>query len=295
MSLLELFYDVDNFTLVFEQWLKAHQLRPTRTGRRGRPASLAMSEVMTIMIYFHQSHYRDFKAYYTQYVCQHLRADFPKLVSYNRFVELIPATLLPLCLYLVSRRGQQTGINFIDSTPIAVCHNKRIRRHKVFAGLARRGKSSLGWFYGFKLHLIVNDQGEIIAFCLTPGNVDDRDPVPTLARELWGKLVGDRGYLDQTLFEQLWDQQLQLITPVRKNMPNRLMPLMDKLLVRKRALIETINDQLKNISQIAHTRHRSVCNFAVNLLAGLIAYTWQPKKPSIQLSDKELALLPNLI
>jgi hypothetical protein len=145
-------------------------------------------------------------------------------------------------------------------------------RHQVFADLAERGKSSLGWFYGFKLHLIGDDPGELLAVCLTPGNVQDRKPVPRLATKLWGKLGGDRGYLSKRLFEQLFKQGLQLITPIRKNMPNQLMPLMDKLLTRKRSIIETINDQLKNISQIAHTRHRSVTNFLVNLLAGLIAY-----------------------
>lgn len=158
--------------------------------------------------------------------------------------------------------------------------------------MAERGKNSLGWFFGFKLHLIVDDQGELLAVCLTPGNVEDRKPVPRLAKRLWGKLCGDRGYLSQRLFEQLFKQGLQLLTPLRKNMPNQLMPLTDKLLTRKRSIIETINDQLKNISQIAHTRHRSVTNFLVNLLAGLIAYTHQPKKPSLKLSKAELALLP---
>ena len=158
-----------------------------------------------------------------------------------------------------------------------VCHNKRIGRHRVFADVAARGKSSMGWFYGFKLHLLVNDQGELLAFQLTPGNVDDRKPVPQMSNNLWGKLVGDRGYLSQPLFEQLFERGLQLITPLRKNMKNRLVVLDDKLLTRKRAVIETIIDQLKNISQILHTRHRSTINFAVNLIAGLIAYTWQAK------------------
>jgi hypothetical protein len=189
---------------------------------------------------------------------------------------------------------KSNGIAFIDSTPLPVCHNKRIARHKVFADLAEREKSSLGWFFGFKLHLIVDDQGELLAVCLTPGNVEDRKLVPRLAKKLWGKLCGDWGYLSQRLFEQLFQQGLQLITPIRKNMPNQLMPLTDKLLTRKRSIIETINDQLKNISQIAHTRHRSVTNFLVNLLTGLIAYTHQPKKPSLKLSNSELALLPLL-
>ena len=224
----------------------------------------------------------------------HLRSEFPNLVSYNRFVGLMSEALLPLCVYLHTRLAVATGIAFIDATPLAVCHNRRINRHKVFAGLAARGKTSMGWFYGFKLQLIVNDQGELITFYLTPGNVDDRKPVPHMAKKLWGKLFGDKGYISQPLFEQLFSQGLQLITPIRKNMHNRLLPLMDKLLLRKRSIIETINDQLKNISHIAHTRHRSPTNFLVNLIAGLIAYTHQPKKPSLNLSDQDLAMLPVL-
>lgn len=291
MSIVELFCDVDDFC---QTWV-CYGL-PLQLGqpKRGPKPSLVLSEIMTIMIHFHQSHYRDFKAYYIEHVLKHRRAEFPGLVSYTRFVELMPTALLPLCLYLATRLVTSQGIAFIDSTPLPVCHNKRIARHQVFADLAERGKSSLGWFYGFKLHLIVDDQGELLAVCLTPGNVQDRKPVPRLAKKLWGKLCGDRGYLSQRLFEQLFKQGLQLITPIRKNMPNQLMPLMDKLLTRKRSIIETINDQLKNISQIAHTRHRSVTNFLVNLLAGLIAYTHQSKKPSLKLSKSELALLPLL-
>ena len=293
MIILDLFCDVDDFCLEFAQSGLNRQLAQPGA-KRGPKSTLVLSEIMTIIIHFHQSHYRDFKAYYTQHVLVHLRAEFPNLVSYPRFVELMPTALLPLCVYLNSRLAVSRGLAFIDSTPLPVCHNKRIARHKVFADLAARGKTSMGWFYGFKLHLVVDDQGGILAFYLSPGNVNDRQPVPRLARKLWGKLVGDKGYLSQALFEQLFAQGVQLITPIRKNMHNRLMPLMDKLLARKRSIIETINDQLKNISQIAHTRHRSPTNFLVNLVAGLIAYTHQPKKPSLHLSDQESALLPVL-
>ena len=230
-----------------------------------------------------------------RHVRQHMRAEFPQLVSYTCFVELIPSASPALCRYLRCRFGATTGVAFIDSTPLPVCHNKRIGRNRVFAGMAQRGKSSMGWFYGFKLHLIVNDRGELLAVRLTPGNTDDRKPAPQMTTHLWGKLVGDRGYLSQALFELLFAQGLQLITPMRKNMQNRLVVLEDKLLTRKRSIIETINDQLKTISQILHTRHRSTVNFAVNLMAGLIAYTWQAKKPSLHLSKKDLASLPTLI
>lgn len=292
MSILELFCDVDDFCQVFSQQEQWPQLG---RGKRGPRTSLSLSEVMTLLIHFHQSHYRTFKAYYTQHVLKHLRAEFPGLVSYTRFVDLIPTTAIPMCLYLHSHLAACSGISFIDATPLPVCHNRRIGRHKVFAGLAKRGKTSMGWFYGFKLHLVVNDQGQLVAYCLTPGNVDDRKPVPQLAASLWGKLVADGGYLSQALFEQLFAQGLHLITPIRKNMANRLMPLMDKLLARKRSLIETINDQLKNISQIAHTRHRSVTNFLVNLMAGLLAYTFQPKKPALDLVQADLDQLPAIL
>ncbi len=225
-----------------------------------------------------QTGYRDFKRYYQKHVCEHLTAEFPGLVSYGRFVELTKSVLLPLCAYLQSRFGRCTGTAFVDSTPLAVCHNRRINRNKVFGSLATCGKTSMGWFYGSKLHLIVNDQGELLAVHLTPGNVDDRKPLEGMTGNLLGKLFGDKGYISQAIFEKLHERGLELITSLRKNMKARLMPLADRILLRKRFIIETINDQLKNISQIEHTRHRSPTNFAVNLIAGLVAYTLQPKK-----------------
>jgi hypothetical protein len=250
--------------------------------------------MMTIMVYFHQMRYRDFKTYYTQFVQVYLCSEFPKLVSYNRFVELMPSVLVPLCAYLQSCYGSCTGINFIDSTPVAVCHNRRIGQHRVFAHVAQRGKNSVDWFYGFKLHLVVNDRGEILACRLTPGNVDDRTPVPRLVKRLWGKLFGDKGYLSQPLTDQLRAQGIHLVTRLKSKMKNRLMPLADKLLLRKRSILETITDQLKNISQIEHTRHRSLANLMVNLLSGLIAYSHQPKKPSLALDLPQLeVLIPN--
>ena len=293
MSLLHLFCDVDDFCKIVSQRGNGQLLG--KANKPGPKPQLSTSEVMTIIIYFHLSRYRDFKTYYIQYVQKHLRSEFPGVVSYNRFVELMPPTLLPLCHYLHSRLGRVTGIAFIDATSLPVCHNRRIGRHKVFAGLAARGKTSMGWFYGFKLHLVINEQGELLAYYLSAGNMDDRLPVPILAKRLFGKLFGDKGYISQPLFDQLLAQDVQLITGIRKNMKNRLLPLWDKLLLRKRAIIETVNDQLKNISQIAHTRHRSVDNFLVNVIAGLIAYTHQPKKPALNLNDQEWAVLPALI
>lgn len=295
MSLLELFCDVDDFCQSFEPEWQRHLLQ-SQSIKRVRVAQLSISEIMTIMIHFHQSHYRDFKTYYTDYVCIHLRREFPQVVSYQRFVELMPRVLIPLLAYFQHHKGRCTGISFVDATSLAVCHNRRITRHHVFAGLAQRGKTTMGWFYGFKLHLVINDHGEILAFSLTPGNVDDRHPVPQLTQALFGKLFADKGYLSHKLFLSLFERGLELITAVRKNMPNRLMALSDKLLLRQRSIIETINDQLKNISQIEHSRHRSPTNFLVNLVAGLVAYCLQPKKPSLNLTPQQihaLMVIPN--
>ena len=225
---------------------------------------------MTIMIHFHQSRYRHFKAYCTGYVQGRLRTGFPRLVSYERFVGLMPGVLAPLCAYLMHCYGSGTGVSFIDSTPLAVCHNRRIASHRAFAGIARRGKTSVGWFFSFKLHLVVNDRGELLACRLTPGHVDDRTPVPQLTHGLSGRLFGDRGYISQKLVSQLFEQGLRLITGLRRNMKPRPLPPEDRALLRKRAVIESINDQLKNISQIEHNRYRSPANFPrpVDIQAG---------------------------
>jgi len=288
-----LFCDVDDYCRVVEPQLRGRQL-VCGERRRNRDRRLTSSEIMTILIAFHRSDFRTFKHYYMMLLGQH-RAEFPQLVSYQRFVELMPSVLALLCGYLKSRFGECTGIAFVDSTALAVCGNKRIERNRVFNGIARLGKTTMGWFFGFKLHLIINERGDLLAVQLTPGNVDDRQPVPKLTQRLVGKLFGDKGYISASLFAQLWDRGLQLITHIRRNMTNHLMPLMDKILLRKRSLIETVNDQLKNISQIEHSRHRSATNFVVNLVAGLISYTHQSKKPSLRLASRDRTALDQLL
>lgn len=286
MSLLELFCHVDTFCQRFlPEWdrhLRAHGQRS-----RQRSGQLAMSEIMTILVYFHQMRFRDFKTYYLAYVRGHLRGEFPQAVSYQRFVELMPTTMGPLCAYLQTCLGDCSGLSFVDSTALAVCHNRRIRQHRVFRDLAQRGKTSMGWFYGFKLHIVINQHGELLACQLTPGNVDDRRPVPKLAERLSGRLFGDKGYLSAALTRELLrTRQLRLVTHLKRNMTNQLLLLHDKLLLRRRALLETVFDQLKHLMQIEHTRHRSPTNFAVNLVAGLIAYCHQPTKPSIERGER---------
>lgn len=284
MSLLELFCEIDDFCQRYEDEIH-QQLLEDGLKKRKRRGKMSMSEMMSIVIYFHQLGFRNFKSFYLAYVWRHLRSEFPQLVSYSRFVQLMPYLIPPMSLYLHHCFGHNTGISFIDATSLVVSHNRRIHQHRVFKDIATRGKTSTGWFYGFKLHLVVNELGEILACCVTPANVDDRKPVDRLTEHLTGKLFGDKGYLSSKLFKQLFKRGLQLITKIRKNMKNKLMILSNKLMLRKRAIIETINDQLKNISQIEHSRHRSVTGFMLNVLAGLVAYCHQSKKPSLIHND----------
>jgi len=295
-KIIEIFCKIDDHTKIYERvWKKS-----TLTGgkrKRNRKFKLSMSEVITISVLFHYSGYRNFKTYYNSYVKKHMRSYFPDLVSYNRMVELMSATAMPMFAMLqYGLLGESTGISFIDSTPLKVSHNKRIHSHKTFQGLAARGKSSTGWFYGFKFHFIVNDEGTIIAFTLTPGNTDDRKPLENEAftKKLWGKLYGDKGYISKKLFENLVYKGVHLYTKLKKNMKTGwLMEVSDAIMLRKRAIIETIVDQLKNIYQIEHSRHRSINNFLTNLMSAIMAYNFSFKKPSIKqdfVQSKQLRL-----
>ncbi|CAH8292012.1 DDE family transposase [Mariniflexile fucanivorans] len=183
--------------------------------------------------------------------------------------------------------GQCTGISFIDTTPIRACKNKRIAQNKVFKDIATVG-TTMGWFYGFKLHIIVNDKGELLDFIITQANVDDRAPLKedNFLKKIFGSLYADKGYISKELSSLLFDQGLHLATCIKNNMKNVMMTMRDKILLRKRSLIETINDQLKNIAQAEHSRHRSFGNFITNLVASLIAYSFQERKPSINLKQK---------
>jgi Transposase DDE domain len=281
MDLTTLFCEIDDFCKIFMTNNTNFKLANDNNSKRNRPHRMSLSEIMTIVIYFQESGYRNFKTYYTQYVVQQLQSFFPDLLSYNRFVAIMPNSAIALAGYLSSRMDNVTGISFIDSTKLEVCNKKRISKNKVFKGVAEIGKTSMGWFFGFKLHLITNHTGGLLAVKITPGNISDVSPVFDMAKDMFGKIFGDKGYISKDLFERLKTNGSILITPIKKNMKNKLLEIKDKILLRKRAIIETINDQLKNIYQVNHTRHRSVINFIVNTAAALIAYTYREKKPSI--------------
>lgn len=292
MDVTQIFCDFDDNCQNAEQVFK--NTFPEADASPPWPSKLSLSEVMTILVmYHHITGFRSFKWFYIRYICSpsHGKSLFPNAVSYSRFVELIPLALIPLINCSNNRIGHNTGIAFVDSTKIVICHNKRINSNKVFRKLAARGKSTMGWFYGFKLHLIINEVGEILSAKVTPGNVDDRRPIPEMTETLTGKLFGDKGYISKKLAEKLLEGGLQLITPIKKRMKNKLIPLLDKIILRKRAIIETVNDLLKNNANIDHTRHRSPLNFLVNIISGLIAYTYREKFPTINFSKKDRELI----
>lgn len=287
-QITEIFFTVDEYCILFESNIDNCIIKlPSGSDKlsRNKSSGLSKSEVITLLICFHLSDYRTLKHFYKDYVCVHLQQEFPSLVSYNRFVELEKTAALPLLMYVMSHCiGDCTGISFIDSTKLAVCKNQRIKQHRQFKNIAQRGYTSTGWFFGFKLHLVINDKGEIISFRLTRGNVADNNEnlLVSLCRELFGKLYGDKGYLvKQSVFEKLFFDGVQLITKIKRNMKNKLMSVYDKIMLRKRSVIECVIDSLKNICQAEHSRHRSMHGFIINVFAAIGAYSFLPKKPSI--------------
>ena len=285
-KVIEFFVELDDFHKEYEALIKQTKIESGFAKTRNRKTTMSEAEIMSILLLFQYGHFTNFKHFYLYYVQKHLQDCFPKTFSYSRFIQLQSRVVIPLMLFLKLRcKGKSRGINFIDSTNIRVCHIKREKQNKVFKGFAVKGKSTMGWFFGFKLHLIINDKGEILSFYLTKGNVDDRDVkvLSTMTKDVFGKLFGDKGYISKALSELLFNDGIQLITKVRKNMKQQNLSSEDQILLRKRALIESVNDELKNICKIEHTRHRSISGFIINLTAGLCAYHFFPKKPSLNI------------
>ena len=284
-KITEIFYLTDEFCSEFQKSIQGHLIG---NNPKKKPI-MSQSEVISILIIFHGMQSKNMKHFYLNYIQKHLTHLFPNTVSYNRFVELSQQVILSMTMFLKMQcLGDLTGITYVDSTPIRVCKNKRIKRNKVFNDIATVGKSTMGWFFGFKLHLIVNEKGDILNFVITQGNVDDRTPLndSKFLEKIKGKLYGDKGYISSKLTQLLFVDGIQLITGIRDKMKNCLLKLKDKILLRKRSVIETINDELKNICQVEHSRHRSFENFISNLISGLIAYSFFPKKPAIKYDVK---------
>lgn len=279
-KLIEIFISVNDFCKLFEKWI-ANRSTPTEY-LQTPSTSLHDSEIMTIMIFYHWSGYKCFQYYYEKFVMGNLRKEFPAMPSYTRFIELIPYQTLKLHMFVLyqAQQSKKTGNYFADSKKLPVCDNRRIHSNKVFKDFAGRGKSSTGWYYGLKLHLIINELGEIVYGLVTAANISDNDEkiIKLILKDLKGQCFGDKGYLTK-LFEYFYQQGLTLITKIKKNMKNKLMKLKDKINLKKRALIESVNDILMTVFDIDHSRHRSPINAVAHTYSGLAAYCFYDEKP----------------
>lgn len=288
--LTKIFCETDDFCKEFLTQFDKNLLSNGKS-IRNRAFKLSLSEIMTISIYYHHSGYKTFKDYYEKHVLIYMQNDFKELVSYNRFLELKKVAMIPMIAFMqLNTLDKCMGTSFIDSFSLKVSHPRRISSHKVFKGLAERGYTSVGWFYGFKLHLIINIYGEIVSFYITPGNVADNNEgvVLKLTKKLFGKVFGDKGYLlNKDLFQKLYSNGIHMVTKIRKNMKNQLMDVQDKYMLKKRGVIESVGSILKESMSMEHARHRSVSGFFSHILSTLCAYDFKQNKPSIA---KKLAL-----
>jgi len=293
-DITELYSFIDDFCKIYVSH-ESKKMLPLNK-RRQRECAMSLSELLTVMIMYHTSYAKNFKYFYKTCIEYIHKEDFSKALSYNRFVELIPRLFIPLNTLTHLLLGKETGTYFIDATTIKACHNKRRYSNKIFKGLAKHSKSSMGYFYGFKLHLIINEKGEFIALKVTKGNVDDRVPVLDLTKDLTGTIYADKGYIKQNLFLNLYERGLKMVHGLKKNMPNKLVDLKEKIMLRKRNLIETVFDYLKNKMNLEHTRHRSPINAFVHILSTFVAYSLKQNKPPIKFdfySFINSVLIPN--
>ena len=276
-QLISTFCRIDDFCIIYHKELQSKSIdyKKKKVGVKPR---LSLSEIMTILIMYQAVRYKDFKTYYVEFIKIYWKHYFPTAPSYNRFVELIDIAMSPLIAFISSNHGKHTDLYFIDATKLPVCHNLRESRHKVFKGLAAKGKTSTGWFFGFKLHLLTNHIGEIVSINISPGNKDDRSFLTKLCKGLKGLVFGDRGYISKDKARLLEQQGLKLITTLKKNMKKVPRTRFEKAMLAKRSIIETIFDYLKNNLTLWHSRHRSINNAFTHLMAALAQFIISPIK-----------------
>ncbi|MBV8453662.1 MAG: IS982 family transposase [Deltaproteobacteria bacterium] len=289
--LTEVFCEVDDFCQAFDAQWKVHLLGSGAAPRGPKPG-LAVSEIITLLLVLHSAGFKYLKNFYQGFAMPMLRPGFPAMPCYEQFVTIQKRAFVPLLFFLLSRMGKTTGIYYIDSTSLPVCDNHRLYRHKTFAGLARRGKTSRGWFFGFKLHLVFNHLNQIVACKLTPGHLHDTQPVPQLTKHLLGKLFADKCYLGKQLAHALLGRGLTLFTRIRKNMKALPRALPDKLLLKARNMAETIIGTIKQFSSLNLPKHRLPLNAFLHLLATITADQINPIKPKFKLPSTYPLAIP---
>lgn len=273
IQLTSLFCLIDDFCTDISNHVEQHMLASGQI-KRLRQSQIRASEVITLLLWFHLTGSRNFKIFYLSWAKPFLSPYFPNLPSYNRFIELKAKYIMYFVALIESLKTPSAGIAFVDSTKLAVCHNKRIHQHRVFIDSASRGKTSVDWFYGFKMHLICDHVGRLISYCITTGSVDDRKALPDLIEhsKLKGKLFGDRGYIGKNWKARLAEVGVQLITRVKRNMKPQSLDPFDSAVLRKRGIIEAPFNLMKSKFDLEHTRHRSKMGLLTTIFSALTLY-----------------------
>lgn len=235
---------------------------------------LHLSEILTITVYFHSSGFKTFKHYYKFLERYHMK-EFPTLISYNRFVEIKNNYAFELFVLSQLILADCDGLSYIDSTHLSVCHIKREYIHATFDGIASKSKSTMGWYFGFKLHMITNQYGHPISYELTRASVDDRQAPDRLFDKIFGELYGDKGYLGKPFIERMSEKSIKIITALKKNMKPQIMPVGQSEKLNKRSIIESVFNCLKNHLNMQHTRHRNPKNYVINLIGAITAYCFK--------------------
>jgi len=231
---------------------------------------------MTILVMFQSSRFMDFKNFYIGIVERYWKPYFPDMPGYTRFIAIMHRAMFVLSIFISVNKGQETGIYYIDSSCLPVCHLKRSKPHKTFKAIAEYGKTSVGWFFGLKVHLVINHLGSLIAFKITKGSRSDSKEAESMLSPLQGLAFGDKGYIGKQMFDRLMEQGLKLITRKRKNMKKQILPKAEQQLLNQRGLIETVIGHLKTHFHIWHTRHRSMSNAITHLVAAIASYVIEP-------------------
>ncbi len=279
-ELIPIFIETDNFCKEFLPELEKLLIEAGHSGKpRGPKACLLESEIMSILLLYQRAGFKTFKAFY-RILRSWLSIYFPGMPSYQRFIELQSRILIPLLVYSKYVSGEQTGVYYIDASKISVCNNKRAKRHKTFVKVAKFGKTTMGWFYGLKIHLVTNNLKQIMGFCITSGNTHDTKPVPSLTNILTGKLIGDRGYISSKLRKTLASKGLEIITAPRKNMKNFFINATNKALLKSRYMIETTIGKIKSFLPATFSCHRSPINAYISIICAMINYNFSLNLPT---------------
>ncbi len=277
-----LLQDLEKFYAFYEQSMKSQQITSSNTRKRNKSSRMAPHRIMAVLLMFHLSGYRDFRSFYEIMIQGYLKKMFPHSLSYSWFIRIKSRYLHAMFCYLTSKMQPSHEISYIDSTCLKACHIKRASSHKTFKGIAEKGHTSVGWFYGFKLHLVIDAYGNIVDFCVSKGNKHDTYGLDKLTKNIKGLLFGDKGYISQKKAKQLEDKGIKLITKPRKNMKPKSLSKEEKSLLRSRGVIETVIGQLKDMHHVENTKVRSMHGWMMNILAALTAYQIRAFKPSIK-------------